>query len=282
MSFSRANSGGWAVGDKLTSAQANILDTDHANSLDKTVAGDTISGTVQLASTGQINSHLGQIVGAASQGITASVASGIASGVVGGIQLSGGSTDWPTFSATRSRTLCLPSDIFWTAQALTPQGTTATCNATSSASANVGPNGGMVTAVANVGSSQVWSYLFPLRFLHNGATLSSATIYLLPVSHAALPVTMPAFAIYRFNVATQTRTALASGSGYAVDPTALVANYNVLHNWTFTANQNNVIDTSQFQYFLYVWDEGGTNALGGSWYSGFEITYSAIPNMAFP
>jgi hypothetical protein len=53
LSFSRANSGGWAVGDKLTSAQANILDTDHANALDKTVAGDTLSGLITQSGVGR-------------------------------------------------------------------------------------------------------------------------------------------------------------------------------------------------------------------------------------
>lgn len=48
MSFTKVNPATWGVNDELTSAQINILDTDHANSLDKSVAGDTILGLVTV------------------------------------------------------------------------------------------------------------------------------------------------------------------------------------------------------------------------------------------
>ena len=49
MSFSRVNPGGWGVGAKFTSSQANQLDIDHANALDKSGAGDTLSGFINIA-----------------------------------------------------------------------------------------------------------------------------------------------------------------------------------------------------------------------------------------
>ena len=50
MSFSRVGPvGGWSLGAKLTSAQANQLDYDHSIALDKSVAGDTLSGVVTMA-----------------------------------------------------------------------------------------------------------------------------------------------------------------------------------------------------------------------------------------
>jgi hypothetical protein len=53
--FSRINAGGWASGDPLTHTQANNLDIDHANALDKSTAGDTILGTVNVGGTGNVN-----------------------------------------------------------------------------------------------------------------------------------------------------------------------------------------------------------------------------------
>ena len=44
MSFSRVKPGGWAANEKLSSAQQNQLDIDHANAVDKT--GDSITGEV--------------------------------------------------------------------------------------------------------------------------------------------------------------------------------------------------------------------------------------------
>src|ERR1019366_8655652 len=43
-----------SAGDNLTSAQMNALAIDLSNALDKTTAGDTLSGVVNVALTGQI------------------------------------------------------------------------------------------------------------------------------------------------------------------------------------------------------------------------------------
>lgn len=48
MSFSRVKPDNWAVNEKLTSAQQNQLDIDHAKAVDKT--GDTITGNVHIGS----------------------------------------------------------------------------------------------------------------------------------------------------------------------------------------------------------------------------------------
>lgn len=53
MSFTRVKPGGWAVNEKLRSAEQNQLDIDHENSVDKT--GDTITGIVAVGSGARIN-----------------------------------------------------------------------------------------------------------------------------------------------------------------------------------------------------------------------------------
>ncbi|MRG98200.1 hypothetical protein [Polyangium spumosum] len=52
MSFTRIKPGGWAVNEKLTSAQQNQLDIDHANAVDKT--GDTVEGLITFQGGGGI------------------------------------------------------------------------------------------------------------------------------------------------------------------------------------------------------------------------------------
>lgn len=54
MTTPRVKPAGWGVGEKLTSAQADQLDINITNSLDKTSAGDTLSGVVTLSGVGRI------------------------------------------------------------------------------------------------------------------------------------------------------------------------------------------------------------------------------------
>jgi len=86
MSFTRANPAGWSFNAKLTSAQINALDIDHANALDKTTAGDTLSGAIAMTATANINAgYSGNITSNVAGGIQATVAGGIQSTYVGGI-----------------------------------------------------------------------------------------------------------------------------------------------------------------------------------------------------
>lgn len=53
MSFTRVKPANWAVNEKLTSTQMNTLDTQQANSVDKTSAGDTVSGPLVFSGAGR-------------------------------------------------------------------------------------------------------------------------------------------------------------------------------------------------------------------------------------
>ena len=78
MSFPRVNPGTWGVNSKLTSTQINQLDLDHSNAVDKTTAGDTVSGTLTFATgTGAIVMQGTSSITAAS-GATVTIASGAA------------------------------------------------------------------------------------------------------------------------------------------------------------------------------------------------------------
>src|SRR5580693_2223262 len=97
MSFSPI--GPFAFGSKLSSAAMNQLDADHVNSLDKSVAGDSIFGRVVLDASG------GLIWAVSAGQITARAAGAIETIHDGGITLGGSSADWITFTTPRTRSV---------------------------------------------------------------------------------------------------------------------------------------------------------------------------------
>lgn len=89
MSFTKVGpAGGWSFGAKLTSAQMNQLDADHADALDKTIAGDTLSGAISIASSGSIvvNNAGGQIVSSVAAGIVINEAGGLQAVVASAVE----------------------------------------------------------------------------------------------------------------------------------------------------------------------------------------------------
>ena len=87
MSFTRVNPPGWGTGADFTSAQGNQLDINVSNALDKTIAGDTLSGVIVVNSTGQIDAAFANnIVANATGACKSNVSGGIQSTVAGGIQ----------------------------------------------------------------------------------------------------------------------------------------------------------------------------------------------------
>ena len=63
MSLHNPNVAGWSSGAELTSSQMNDVGTQLPMALDKTTAGDTLSGVVALASTAELNlQYAGNVV----------------------------------------------------------------------------------------------------------------------------------------------------------------------------------------------------------------------------
>jgi hypothetical protein len=55
MSFSPIKIGGWGINDMLASTSMNLFQTNMLNSLDKSSAGDTLNGAINLGATGNVN-----------------------------------------------------------------------------------------------------------------------------------------------------------------------------------------------------------------------------------
>ncbi len=268
MSFARVNGPGWAVGDKLTSAQQNALDIDHANALDKTVAGDNIAGSVSVS--GSIAANVfGSISANAVNGVIATTAGGIASNTAGGITLTGGASDWITCSPPRTRSF---------AQALSFTFVSTGWTATTAAGVIclLGPGPG------SPGSIQ---YL-QLPITHNGATLSSIDMFLQVIGpHANVPSTLPAMRVRRIDITTYASVILsttptqtfspAPGTGAAWDNSSLV------QSWNYSCNQNNVINNAQYIYSVELTDELGANSVAGNRYAGMRLNFTAINDTRF-
>lgn len=112
----------------------------------------------------------------------------------------------------------------------------------------------------------------PLQRLHNGSTLASVFIaFIVGTSHTGVPANLPTFSVYRSNtlsnptsvqylntIAVQSPTNPGSGSAW-------YDSGNVQY-YQYITNQHNVIDNTNYTYWMSVVDESGTNSLGGNFY----------------
>ena len=271
MSFTRANPGGWSTGALFTAAQANQMDSNQSNALDKTLSGDTLYGSVSMSSFGAIlvNTSGAQINSSVSAGLVSSVAGGFMSTAVGGFQLAGGPTDWPTFSASRSRSQVWP---------LLPVASLAGAWTASSTNPNL------------TGNASGTQQAFFMPGLHNGATLSTVTVYLSVAGPHAVsyPANPPSIVVVRYKMAgavTSSPLSTSSSQGFTPWPPASGTAWDdggAIQALVFTCNENNVVDTTQYTYVLVLSDENGLHSVTGNVYVGVQYGYTAIPNMAFP
>lgn len=270
MSFTRVNPGGWSVGATLTSAQMNTLDADHAKSLDKSIAGDTISGTVTLASGASIAPAFGSSVVFAS-GATLTISSGAAEYVSSGgqisvqsggsIRLADGGSDIVLAAGNTTQVMFQPVP-----QALNSSGFTI-------------PNQQLT------GGATAFPVYCPIPPLHNGATITAVNLFFEVTSnHSNPPQFFPSIDIRRVQVGIGGGTDVSLSSGGPVSASAAtgLAWYNggAMQILTFTPNQNAVVNSNQYFYYVTLIDENGTHAIGGNLYYAVEVVLGNITSLA--
>jgi hypothetical protein len=275
MSFSRPG-GPYSVGATLPSADVNAAWTDITNALDKSTAGDTLSGVVTMASTAAIDvANAGaNITSSVAGGIIVSAAAGLKTTAAGGFQLAGGSTDWPTFSSNRSYSKAQP--LLYTSLA--------------TSWTNVTPVGSLAS-YGIFGGATTTSQPILLPAPHNGATLASIAILLTVVSHANVPANLPTIAVFRLPVTAGVGTPLtaqalstSSPQSFSPTPASGAAWYSSgdIQALVFSCNQNNVVDNANYIYGASIVDENGSNSATGNFYYAVGYSYTTILNMAFP
>lgn len=249
MSFSRSKTGGWATNEKLSSAQMNSLDIDHANALDKT--GDTINaGTIIVSGSGLLLASVDGAVQATTHGgIQSGAVGGIESAVPGGIQLSGGSTDWVAFNPARTRTLITPYIGAQIAGAWTMEA-----------------SGRWVVGAATTDILNV-----VLR-VHNGATASQVTLRHRGVGGSPSP---PAYAqVSRIDNSGIAQTLCSATYLYA-------SASGVTFTDTITLTANNVIDIENYVYVMSIVDMSSAGGNPGTQYYQPVTTFTNIANSRY-
>jgi hypothetical protein len=231
----------------------------------------TQAGAETVASGGSITVVTGGAIDITGGTITTSSTGTIETGVAGSLILGGGASDWPTFSAPRTRIIQYqPAALITTLDPpnYPPSNWT------------IQQEGAYLPCLVGVGTTVIQYIPFNPP---NGSTINSLTMNIVVIhSHSAVPV-MPKINVVRSTHDARTNPAsLNAVAGQSFTPTpgtgAAWQAGQALQNWTFTANQLNVVDTSQYNYYVTLIDENGANAWDGNEYPSFTITYT-LANM---
>jgi len=283
MTISRVKPSNWATGEKLTSTEMNAVDTNGAKALDKTSAGDTLSGEISVASTGGFSFASGSHASFASGSLLESASSSsvwLTLGTDGWMELQSGSyvnvsagqirtsgtgtikwnnTDWPLLN-TRSYSR------YHRVVDLVSIGTyDNTIGLWDSASGTVF---GGASAIAVHGTIPA----------HDGASLTSATLIFKPGVHAALPTNKVQLTISEVDAATGS---VLSTQTFTHTPGILALYSNLTQSWTVTLSPSITMAPTTKTYKFTITDENGTNSVAGTEYMSLSFTYSSIVDMRF-
>lgn len=310
MTISKVNAPTWSVGEKLTAAQINAIDTNVTYAVDKRAGQtDSIGSALTVASGGSVTIASGaSIVAQPGSTVTGfpviaadlTALAAIAAPADGTVRLvpalgvytfkttattgltpfrvaAGDATPGGWLSGTAYQTslvrLCHPSLLpIFGAIAASPvlDLTGVPCNATDYAFRG----GACVFSTVVTGSAIGLGAAVSLDpVLVDGATLTLVRLrWKANPSHAALPLLMPKYGVARVDTSQNVTALLSTGSGLAVDASATFGAYNVEHWNTFTPDQNNVVDKTTYGYFLALFNEGHTNSFANSGCYSIEVT----------
>lgn len=231
-----------------------------------------VQGLLEIQGGGKLNIDLGG-TGTINGQLSSAVPGGIQSSVPGGISLGGGSTDFVgTGSVRTKKSLDIPCPV----------------NPRQIDGTNWDIQSGLLISESNAGTT------LQLRIpgLHQGALLSTVTLYFaVQGAHSAVPATLPNLAVYRRRTNTGATIpamdplSTAPGNIQAFTPApanaAAWVDSNQVQALTFSCNQNNVIDLTQYTYLLFLSDESGAGSVFGNQYVSIAAVHTNIANMNF-
>jgi hypothetical protein len=266
MSFTRVKPSNWPVGGTMASTEANRLDIDHANAVDKTTAGDTVAGPIQLVGpSGKITAGSGTSVEVQSGG-TLQVDAGASCTVAclaafsGGALFSAGAVGF-SVAVTFTSTIGLNGTA-------TVNGTFTMAGAGKILLGNrslerISTN---VMRTENAATSAQWQLSVAVGDtcdqeldIPHGATLTDVRVGV-GTGHSPPAGTKVQLQIIRRDLI----GGLTQLGGTATDPNT-GSGYNFSHTFTFSAGGggaiNAVIDRTQYRYFATVIGETGSGAV---------------------
>lgn len=226
MTISKVNAVGWAVGEKLTSAQANAFDTKIITALDGSGGGTySPSGALILGGSGV---HLS----GANHKVLAAGALTVESG--GTLTLAGTAN----YVILGSRQL------------------TRSCPWSTALSTNFASGGGYTLVHSNTSAGTVSNFL-PLP---NGAQLNQVHVDVVGESSGVVGgITMPTLSVWKFNLATNVATQI--GSTYT-DPSASEAAFEALHTLSVTGLTETINRVTHAYYAVITAPTGGNTQSG--------------------
>jgi hypothetical protein len=195
---------------------------------------------------------------AAPSGLVGLIGSGIQARTAGGSIILG-DNDYPTYSPARTRSVVIPCAEACFSDAL--DGWSVDSNSL-----------GLFQDPYAAGAS----IFVPLTKIHNGATISSVTLYFFSPSAVSVPSQYPSFSISRQQISTNTSTAL----GFATFGGPYVPG--TVQSLTISSLSSNVVDTSTYRYFFQINDDNN-NVAGPlkTRFTGIRVNYTAIADRRF-
>ena len=259
MSFSRANGSTWAVGDKVTSAQLNQLDADHALALDKSAAGDTLSGVVTIGSGGQILS---------------AQAAGVKTTTSGGLQLGGAGRSGLADIQHEPHARRVPADCAHRQpDGVDQRGRRVTLLARSRHDRASLLRADATAQRRNDDGGHCEHHRQGLALRRSGQPPYIAQRDPPVADHRRI----------RLRCFDRLRCSREEPLRFRRLPPERHGTIRISSSsGSSRADQNNVIDTSNNVYYFTVVDEHGSNSVSGNLYVAFAVAYGSIPNMKFP
>jgi hypothetical protein len=302
--------GGWAVNEKLTSAQVTAIDQNTSFALDKRVGQtDSLLSEIEVNGSGKINFNSGSGSGIIQPGST----------LINNGSIIGASSSFNILQSGSTTLFSAGSIVNHAGQELydssilisTSVGATFNLNGavisandfslTGTSKVKFNPSRSITRSFANfkpsffnAGGTLVtkWIHLngthisasttgstspsvndvlyAPIR-LPNNCTITSLSVYILPaVAHIVLPSTRPNIILVRNSVNLGT----VQNIGSANDASASVATYETLHPITISSFTNPVIDNSSYGYNLIFRSEFGSDSAFGLTVYGYTATFT--------
>lgn len=130
------------------------------------------------------------------------------------------------------------------------------------------------------------SWVTTISRLQNGGTLSSIVMsWSVGFSHSNVPSVLPNLSVVRYTYGNEFAPVTLSSTDpqFLPAPGSTAAYYNSGHvkTLTYTCNQNNVIDNTQYYYVVSITDESGSNSLAQNNFLSLQCNYTNIPDQSW-
>jgi hypothetical protein len=148
--------------------------------------------------------------------------------------------------------------------------------------------GSWTTLVQGISSNAVGNqWVVPLERLHNGATLDQLVVtFQVWLTHSGVPANLPSLSVVRynnFNLDSAEALGIPDPQSFSPTPSSGSAWYDgqATQFLVYDCIHNNVIDNSQYTYYVIITDESGTNSQPENNYGNITMQFTGIPNQSW-